>query len=87
MSRSEEITSIAKTYGPVAVAKHLISNGPSGLSEAEFTKMVEAYAEAKGTTFVKMFTAQDADGLAIRKATQIVKGFSTAGPTHRQAGQ
>jgi hypothetical protein len=79
-NRSEELTSIIKQFGPVALAKHLVENGPCGLSEHEFTAMVDAYAKANGTTFVKLYTAQDSDGLAIRRATQILKGFGTAGP-------
>lgn len=86
MTRTEELASIAKTYGPVAVAKHLISNGPSGLSEVEFTAMVESYAKANGTTFVKLFEALDSDGLAIRKATQLLKGHPVAEATPAAAG-
>jgi hypothetical protein len=76
-NRSEELMSIAKQYGPVAVAKHIIDNGAS-ISEHEFTAMVDAYAKSKGTTFVKLYTANDDDGLAIRRATQILKGFPVA---------
>ena len=79
-NRSEELTSIIKQYGPVALAKYLVENGPSGLSEHEFTAMVETWAKANGITFVKLYTAMDDTGLAIRRATQVLKGFSTAGP-------
>jgi hypothetical protein len=80
-TRAEELSAIAKKYGPVAVAKHIIENGAS-ISEHEFTAMVDAYAKANGTTFVKLYTALDDDGLAIRKATQVLKSmpFPTAAP-------
>jgi hypothetical protein len=80
--RSAELTSIIKQFGPVALAKHLVENGPSGLSEHEFTSMVNTWAEANNTTFVKLFTAQNSDGLALRRATQVLKGFGSAGPVH-----
>jgi hypothetical protein len=79
-TREQNLQQLAKDFGPIKLAKHLIENGPSGLSEHEFTAMVDAYAKSKGTTFVKMFCAMDDDGLAIRKATQVLKGFGT-GPT------
>jgi hypothetical protein len=80
--RSAELTSIIKQYGPVALAKHLVANGPSGLSEIEFTSMTDTWARANNTTFVKLFTAQNSDGLALRRAVQVLKGFGTAGPVH-----
>jgi hypothetical protein len=79
-NRNEELMSIAKQYGPVAVAKHIIDKGESSISEHEFVAMVDAYAKSKASNFVAMYTANDDDGLAIRKATQILKGFGTAGP-------
>lgn len=63
------------------LAKNIAEGGPTGgISEHEFVAAIDAYAKAHGTTFVKMYTAQDSDGLAIRRATQILKGFGTAGP-------
>ena len=38
------------------------------ISEHEFTAMVDGIAKSQGTTFVKMFSAQDDVGLALRKA-------------------
>jgi hypothetical protein len=78
--RSAELTSIIKQFGPVALAKHLVENGPSGLSEIEFTSMTDTWARANNTTFVKLFTAQNSDGLALRRAVQVLKGFGTARP-------
>jgi hypothetical protein len=84
MSRNEELASIAKRHGVPAVAKHIIDNGPSGISEHELVAMVEAQAKASGTSFAKMFTANDDDGLLLRKAVGACKTFATA-PAHKQA--
>jgi hypothetical protein len=87
MTRSDILKSLAKDYGAVKIAKSIIAdgNGPNGvaLSEADFTEIVKASAmeERRSTTetpeqaFARVFTAHTADGLAIRKAHQIVKNF------------
>jgi hypothetical protein len=84
-TRAQDLQRLAKDFGPVKLAKHLIENGPFGLSEHEFTAMVESYAKANGTTFVKLFEAPDSDGLAIRKATQLLKRHPVAEAAPRAA--
>jgi hypothetical protein len=69
-NRMEELTKIAKDHGLEKFAKGLADDtGISGaISEHEFTAMVDGIAKQQGTTFVKLFTAQDDLGIALRKA-------------------
>ncbi len=43
------------------------------MSEAEFTALVTDHARRTGSSFVKLFTADDEDGLALRKAHEVIK--------------
>jgi hypothetical protein len=58
---------IVKAGHLLAFAKS-IADGEISCSEHQLTKMICAHAEATGTTFEKLFTAQDADGVTLRKA-------------------
>jgi hypothetical protein len=86
MSKSELVKSLAKDYGAVQIAKHIIAagNGPNGhaLTEEEFTKIIKDYAmgerrsdESPDQAFARCFSASTPDGLAIRQAHAIVKNF------------
>jgi hypothetical protein len=52
MTREQDLQQLAKDFGPIKLAKHLIENGPSGLSEHDFVAAVDAWAKANNTTFV-----------------------------------
>lgn len=80
MSREQNLQQLAKDFGPIKLAKYLIENPGDGhkISEHEFVRIVEGYAKANGRSFADLYTASDFDGLAIRKATQLLKGFPVA---------
>jgi hypothetical protein len=77
----DSIDAVIQDYGVVRLAKSIAEGGSTGgMSEHDFVAAVDAFAKSKGSNFVAMYTAQDDDGLAIRRATQILKGFGTTGP-------
>jgi hypothetical protein len=88
MTRSEELSSIAKQAGGLeAVCKHVIDRaGTSNITQDELVKLFsEAVPRRSGESaaqaFSRAYSANDDEGLLMRKAVQAVKGFSTAGPT------
>ena len=79
-SRTETLSAIAKQYGIEAVAKHVVENGPSGLSEHDLTAMFVANVERRqgkspAQAFSRAFSASDDRALMMRKAIAVCKGF------------
>ena len=74
MSRQEEIESIVKRHGVVSFAKNIVVDPSLGryLSEAEFTQLLISHAERVGKRFADLFTENSEDGVALRKAHQII---------------
>ena len=74
MNRAEEIESIVKRDGVVSFAKSIVVSPSLGrhVTEVECTKLLTDHATKIGKRFVDVFTANDEDGIAIRKAHQIV---------------
>jgi hypothetical protein len=63
-----------KSLDAIAVCKQMVSEEHAfGLSEHDLVSLVDTYARAHDSSFVKMFTAQDDTGLALRKAVDIAK--------------
>jgi hypothetical protein len=58
---------IVKQGHLMAFAKS-VTDGEVICSESQLTKMICEHAERNGTTFAKLFSAQDADGVTLRKA-------------------
>ena len=69
-NRADELLEIAKDFGLEKMCKGITDDTAisGATSEHEFTAMVDGIAKSQGTTFVKMFSAQDDVGLALRKA-------------------
>jgi hypothetical protein len=67
-NRADEWAAIVKQYGPIKLAKFLVDepDKATAISEHEFVK-------ACGKDFVKLYTAQDDDGLVMRKAVDLIK--------------
>jgi hypothetical protein len=90
MTREQELSVIAKKYGIIAVAKHIVDDGPGGVTEFEMTKLVTAAAQrtypelTPAAAFAKMYGANDDDGKLLRQATGACKGFQVT-PAHKQA--
>jgi hypothetical protein len=63
-----------KSLDAVAICKRMSSEGDAfGLSEHDLVALIDTYAKAHGSTFAKLFSAQDDTGLALRKAVDIAK--------------
>jgi hypothetical protein len=63
-----------KSLDAVAICKTMSAEGRAfGLSEHDLVDLIDNYAKAHGSSFAKMFTAQDDTGLALRKAVNIAK--------------
>lgn len=80
MTRTEHLQSIAKDYGVVRFAKYIVDNGPSGITEAEFTKLVTDFAprnagERADAAFARAFSAPTEDGATLRKAHAVIKNY------------
>jgi len=80
MTRTEHLAAIAKDYGVVRFAKYIVDNGPSGITEAEFTKLVTDYAprnagERPDSAFARAFGAATEDGATLRKAHATIKNY------------
>jgi hypothetical protein len=66
----------------VSIAKGIAKDGRTSISEAELTRVITAYAKhvnpdlTPAAAFAKVFTANDATGLAFRKAVQVAKGLA-----------
>jgi hypothetical protein len=74
------LSEIAKRYGAVAVAKHVVDRGASSISEHDFVKVVaenveRRAGESREQAFVRVFSADDAGGLLMRKAVAIIKNM------------
>jgi hypothetical protein len=67
-NRAEEWTAIVKQHGPIKFAKFLVDEPEqaTAITEHEFVK-------ACGKNFVKLYAAQDADGLVMRTAIDLIK--------------
>jgi hypothetical protein len=76
MNRSDQLRSIAKDFGVVKLAKFIVDDGPHGISEIEFTKMVSDEAQLHklaGESSEKAFSRYFENNIDIRKAWQITK--------------
>jgi hypothetical protein len=83
MDRATELTNIVKQHGGIAaMAKLFIAKGEplGGVTEAEFTQLIDAEAQATrksgerpNQAFARFYN--DAANLELRKAHQITRGF------------
>jgi hypothetical protein len=92
MPRTESLQDVVKAAGGlIAFAKNIVIKPSSGryVSEPEFVKLVTDHAKAIGTTFVKLFTSDDEDGLALRQACEVIKAaqFVITAPTFVGGGE
>ena len=79
MNRADELRDIAKQYGVVAIAKHIIDDGSAhGITEAEFTKLIDDAAqktrlpgERPGSAFSRYFSAPEQ--VELRRAHALTK--------------
>ena len=74
----DTLSAIAKQYGVVAVCKHITDRGSSNISEHDLVKVVadtvtRLPGETREQAFVRAFSADDEEGLAMRKAVQVLK--------------
>ena len=69
------IQSMLKACGGsvVGLAKVIVAQGNSALGENDFSALIAAEAEQRGTTFAKMFMADTSEGRLLRKARDIVQ--------------
>jgi hypothetical protein len=73
--------SIAKDFGVIEVAKHVIDNGAGSLDEHEFTKLVTEHARhaypdmSPEQAFAKIFSADDESGKLLRQAHALTKSW------------
>jgi hypothetical protein len=65
--KSQLMSAVVKHYGITAFCESVAAGGVS-VSEHELTKLIDEAAQRKGTTFAKLFTAQDEQGVTLRKA-------------------
>jgi hypothetical protein len=80
MDRLTKLKKAAVDYGINSVAKHITDTGKTGVSESEFTSMVQAYAscnklagESDVAAFSCIFSEQSPQGTSIRQAHAITK--------------
>jgi hypothetical protein len=66
-THSEMLSAVAKKYGVHALAKS-VAAGNVSVSEHELTQLISEQAKREGTSFVKLFEAQDEAGATLRKA-------------------
>jgi hypothetical protein len=72
--KEKAMTAKLKSLDAIAICKQMVSEEHAfGLSEHDLVSLVDTYARANDSSFVKMFTAQDETGLALRKAVDIAK--------------
>jgi hypothetical protein len=87
MSRTEELQALSKRVGGVtAMAKVFVEDQDShGVSQDEFVSLIGEYdrqpGESTAKCFTRHYTAQTADGLALRKAVAVCKGMATLAPS------
>jgi hypothetical protein len=85
MNRQDDLRAIAKDCGPIKLAKYINDEQDShGITEGELTDMVGKHdpkpGESAAQTFTRHYTAQTADGVALRKAMQVAK-MATLAPS------
>jgi hypothetical protein len=78
--RVEKLEQLAKSSGVFAVAKHVLAEGPSGLTNADFNRMCNAdwqrdrrSGESYDQCFARHYSAPDA--MDVRKADQMLKSM------------
>lgn len=65
--RPHSMSDVVKKYGILALCKSVERGGVS-ISEHELTTLISEHAQRTGTTFAKLFEAQDEQGVTLRKA-------------------
>jgi hypothetical protein len=75
---NDTLSAVAKKYGVAAVCKHIVDRGSSNISEHDLVKVVadtvtRLPGETREQAFVRAFSADDEEGLAMRKAVQVLK--------------
>jgi hypothetical protein len=85
MTRQEHLRDIAKNYGPIRLAKLLVEDQDAhGIGEDELTDLIGKHdpkpGESTAQTFVRHYTAQTSDGMALRKAMAIAKEAASLTP-------
>jgi hypothetical protein len=78
-TRTEELLSLAKEDGVVAVAKHVLAEGPV-VSEHELTKMITATVErqkgeSREQAFARVFSDASEEGALLRRAIAACRNF------------
>ena len=80
----DNLESLVKDFGVVAVAKSIVDRAHSTFTEEQFSKAIDDYAqrdrrpnETKEQAFSRVFCGNNDDALALRKAHQIVKNGAT----------
>jgi len=72
---------IAKDFGVIAVAKHVVDNGAGSLDEHAFAALVTDHAKRANPdmspeqAFAKVFSEQSADGMLLRQASAVCKAW------------
>jgi len=90
---------LAKDFGVIAVAKHVVDNGAGSLGEHEFTQLLTEHAKREHPdmtpeqAFEKVFSADDESGKLLRQAHALTKAWpaplsispvqTPAGPSRR----
>jgi hypothetical protein len=71
-SHDEILRAVAKRYGVRALCKSVVEHGVT-ISEHLLTKLITEHAERSGTTFARMFSEQNEQGVILRKAIDVAK--------------
>jgi hypothetical protein len=92
MTREQELAAIAKRFdGLATICKHVVDRGSTTISEHELSAVIGEVARREypnataAGAFAKLFNEDGERGVLLRRAVQIAKGFSTAGPTRTAA--
>jgi hypothetical protein len=75
-----------KSLDAVQICKTMDEGNAFGLAEHDLVALIDNYAKRHGTTFAKLFEAQDDTGLALRKAVDICKNEQFLSRTSKAAG-
>jgi hypothetical protein len=76
-----------KSLDAVSICKTMSNEGSAfGLAEHDLVALIDSYAKKHGTSFAKLFEAQDDTGLALRKAVTIARDAQFLSRTSKAAG-
>jgi hypothetical protein len=83
-THSELMSAVVKKYGITAFCKS-VAQGDVAVSEHRLTELINEHAARAGTTFAKLFEAQDERGVTLRKAIAAARDAQFFQP-HVQGG-